>query len=363
MKLTEDIINNTGRQQSLTSWTNQILVELLVDFNRLDDGIFEDCLLLFENLLRGGHLGLTSLDLDINRLCIPSAGNVNLGSGGLAQLIKCGTSLTDKRGHLSLLNGNGGRERRVPEVLNQREDLVAGFVGTPLRPADYNFVGRLLSARFSSVAHRVAVGLVVLAALRRLGEEDVNLVFVLETVDEIATGTNEFPMELGLDLENVSGFVRPSTSQRVDMALGSLGLGLRSLELNLAIVDLNFDVEPLAKLADVATVLTDEVIGKLLGEVEGRDKAAFFLIFNLLRHESGDLVLQRLDSRSGAPESDDRLGRRDPDRDLVCRSFLLLLFDESSQAFVEATSVSLTKHVTNHSLYGRALTSGERQGT
>ncbi|KAI6760989.1 hypothetical protein HG530_009849 [Fusarium avenaceum] len=115
----------------------------------------------------------------------------------------------------------------------------------------------------------------------------------------------------------------------------SLSLGLGSLELNLAVLNLDFDIEAVSELSNVAATLANQVIGKLLGEVERQGESSLLLILLFLLDESVGFGGERLNGRGRASESDVGSDLGNPDRDLISLSAFLLLLDESSKAFVE----------------------------
>lgn len=83
------------RLNNLTSSTNERLVVLLINLNSLHNGVVENISLLLESLLSSSDLRLSALNLNLNGLGITSAGDVNLGTGGLAELIQRSATLAN----------------------------------------------------------------------------------------------------------------------------------------------------------------------------------------------------------------------------------------------------------------------------
>lgn len=72
--------------------------------------------------------------------------------------------------------------------------------------------------------------------------------------------------------------------------LASFTLCLRPLELDLTLIDIDFDVEFVSEFANVATTLTNKLIGMLLGEIKsGQDEATLLLIGNSSFYKGIDL--------------------------------------------------------------------------
>lgn len=313
--------------QKLTSGADERLVVLAVHVDGPDNGVIEDGLLLLENLLGGRDLLLGSLDLHLDHLDVPVGGDIDLGTGGQAQLLQGRPSLANQGRDLLLLDRHRSRERVVLQVLVERVELIASTVRAPAGTANHHLIGSLLALRLARVARRV--GLVLGRGLGRPREEDEHLVTVLEPVDLGPLLADELPVELGVDLEGVGGLIRPAAAKGEDVRLGLLGLVLGTLELNLAVLDLDLHVKLVAEIPDVAAALSDEVVGELLGEVKGQSEPALLLVLLLLLHKLLDLLSQGLDSGRGALQGDLRLRRRHPDGDLLLRpTAILLALDE-----------------------------------
>ena len=313
--------------QKLTSGADERLVVLAVDVNGPDNGVIKDGLLLLEDLLSGRNLLLGSLELHLDHLDVPVGRDINLGTGGQAQLLQGRPSLANQGRNLLLLNGHRSRERVVLQILVKREELIASTVRALARAADDNLIRSLLALRLAHVARRVT--LVLRRSLRGSREEDEHLVTVLEPVDLGTLLADELPVEFGVDLEGVGSLIRPAATKGENVRLGLLGLVLGTFELNIAVLDLDLHVELVTEIPDVAATLSNEVVGELLREVEGQGKPALLLVLLLLLNELHDLLSQGLDSRRGALQSDLRLRRRHPDGNLILRpTAILLALDE-----------------------------------
>ena len=90
--------------------------------------------------------------------------------------------------------------------MEQREKLVTGLVGSLLGTANNDLISSLLAAGFTGVTGSLA-RLVVLGRLGRSWEEDQDLVASLQAVDLGALGTNQLPVELGLNLKGVGRLI------------------------------------------------------------------------------------------------------------------------------------------------------------
>lgn len=134
--------------------------------------------------------------------------------------------------------------------MEKRQNLVASLIRSLLGAANDNLVGVLHALGLASVAGSVIL-LLILVALSRAGEEDENLVLGLQAVGDASARTNELSVELGVDLQDVSNLIGESATKGADVGLGSLGLRLGALQLDLAILNLNLDVEALAQFLDV----------------------------------------------------------------------------------------------------------------
>src|SRR5262245_24613685 len=76
------------------------------------------------------------------------------------------------------------------------------------------------------------------------------------------------------------------------MSLASIGLSLGSLQLDLAIVNLNVDIEFVSKLFDIVATFANEVVGKLLWEIKCCGIPPLKLILLLLLNESEDFGMK-----------------------------------------------------------------------
>lgn len=142
-------------------------------------------------------------------------------------------------------------------------------------------------------------------------------------------------MELGINLQCVSGLIGQSAGEALDVRSSGLGLGLGSLELDLTILNLDLNVEAVAELANVASTLANEVIGVLLRELEAQSETSLLLILLLLFNKGTGLGSERINSGSWSTKSDGSADLGNSDGDLILGTALLLLLDESSKAFVE----------------------------
>ena len=243
---------------------------LLINLEATDNSIIKDRLLLLQDLLGCSNLRLGSLDLNFDQRIgsLPAIGNVDLGSGLLAESLHSRPALTNQRGQLLLLNRYGCSEGVVLQVLVESQDLVTSFVSTLLGASDDNLVRSLLTARLPSNARSISSGLVIFGILLRAREEDEDLVTGLQSVDLGALSPDEFPMEFWLNLQDVSSLVGQLFAECENMCLSGLGLSLRALEVNFAIMNLNINIELITKLTNVAPALADQVVREFLGEVE-----------------------------------------------------------------------------------------------
>ncbi|KAJ6437761.1 hypothetical protein O9K51_09589 [Purpureocillium lavendulum] len=311
------------------------LVVLLVDVDGLHDGVVKDGPLLLENLTGLGDLRGCALDDNLNNLRVAVRGHVNARARRLAQLVERGATLANQGANLLLLDRHRGRHGVLFEILVQREDLVAGLVSTLLGAANDDLVGGLLAAGLAGLADGVGVGLVVGSALGRPREEDEHLVAVLQAVDLTALRSNQLPMELGVDLEDMRRLIGERAAEGLDVRASCLGLSLGSLELHLAVLNLNLHVEAVTQLLDVAATLADQVVGELLRELERQREAALLLLLLGLLNECLGLGRQRLDCRGRAAKRDCRTDLGHADGDLLGRATLLLLLDEASKLLME----------------------------
>ena len=330
LEISRDIIQ---RQKMLTACSNQGLVVFLIDLNRLDNGVVEFGSLLLENLLCLLHLGSSPLDGDFNDGSISVCRNVDSSPGQLSKLIQSGAALANQRADLLLLHSNGGSVGVLLEVLVQRVNLVASLIGALLWSSDDDLVWSLLAARLASFACRFA-GLIV-SVLGRLGEEDENIVPGLQAIDLAALGANQLTVVLGIDLEDVGGLVSQGPPQVLNVCSGLLGLGLGSLELHLAVLNLDLNVESITELLDLAAALANEVVGELLREVKGQRVSTFLLINLLLLDKGGGLAGEGLDSGLRSTQSHNVADLGHANRDLGLIAALLLFLDESAELLVE----------------------------
>jgi hypothetical protein len=309
----------------------------------LDHSVVKDGLLLLQDLLGRSHLRLGALDLDVHLVLdrLLRARDVDLGAGRLAQLLQNSTAGTDQGRHLFLLDSHGGGKRRVLEVLQERQQLVTSLVSTPLGPADDDLVGRLLTAALPSIAGRVGEGLVVLGVLGVVaGEEDEDLVACLQLVDLVPLGTNNFPVELGVNLEHVRRLILQLAGETIDVCLCRFRLGLGARQLHLAIVHLDLDVELLPELPNVAPALADQVVGELLGKFELQDEAALLLVLLLLLDELEALGGKPVHDRARAADVDRFAGVGHASADGVGGVVLLILDELLELGMVPKTLVN-----------------------
>ncbi|KAI7245804.1 hypothetical protein KC365_g50 [Hortaea werneckii] len=131
-----------------------------------------------------------------------------------------------------------------------------------------------------------------------------------------------------------------------NVPLTCVGLSLGSLDLALAILQLDIDIEFLAHSVDVFALATDEVVGELLREVEGKREATLELVLLLLLNESKQALVQCINEILRTPQIDVRrllssLTRlplvtvRDLDRDLTLRERLVVPVDVASDLVME----------------------------
>jgi hypothetical protein len=264
-----------------TAATDDVTVVLLFNikstaYSRIKDlGSFFDLLLGVLNSL----LGTLDLDFDtsgsISGLAV--VGDIDVSASGETKSLKLTTTSTNQRRQLVLLDRDGGSVGGVHGVLQEVEKFISGLVSTSLRTLDDNFVGGLV---------RLALSCVVVLTVVRAREVNSNIVSVLETVDHAALGADQVFVVLRLDLDNVGSFVLELLAESKNVSLASIGLGLGALELDLAIVDLDIDVELLAKFSDVLTLLADQDVSELLGEVESEGETTLEFVLLLLLDES-----------------------------------------------------------------------------
>lgn len=131
-----------------------------------------------------------------------------------------------------------------------------------------------------------------------------------------------------------------------NVPLTCVGLGLRTLDLALAILQLNVDVELLAQAVDVLALATNEVVGELLREVEGKREATLELVLLLLLNESEQALVQCINEVLGTAQIDvwrllSSLTRLPLvpvghlDRDLALRKRLVVPVDVASDLVME----------------------------
>lgn len=108
---------------------------------------------------------------------------------------------------------------------------------------------------------------------------------VLEPPNVLAARSNEVAVKLRLQLKSVSRLVFDALCHLRNLSPCSVSLALRSLDFNLAILHLNFDIVLEAKAVDVLALAADELVGKLLREVTGDAVIALSLVLDLLVDE------------------------------------------------------------------------------
>ncbi|KAH0237994.1 hypothetical protein KCV03_g86, partial [Aureobasidium melanogenum] len=166
-------------------------------------------------------------------------------------------------------------------------------------------------------------GIVILSVVRAR-EVDSDVVSVLKTVDHAALGADQVLVVLRLDLDDVCSFILQLLAESKNVGLASVCLGLRALELDLAIVDLNVDIELLTKFSDVLTLLSDQNVGELLREVESESEATLKFVLLLLLDESEKAFNKCIGTVTGTTN-----------RETLSRKVRLLTLDVSPDFVVE----------------------------
>ncbi|ROV91041.1 hypothetical protein VMCG_09603 [Cytospora schulzeri] len=269
-------------------------------------------LLLLEDLLGLQDVVLLALDHNLDRGLgrLAVVWYVDLSLGLLTERLHGGTTLANQRWQLLSLYCDSLRVGVCLQPVDQLMEFVVRLGHAPAWATDDHLVWSLLATGLSGLTGRIGVGFVVLAALVGAGEEDEDLVSVLQLVDLTTLGADQFTVELGINCQGLDGLVRPVLPERLDMRPGSSRLSLGALELNLSIFDLDIDIKLVTQLLDVAAALADKVVGELLREVKLQDKAT--------------LLLRNVGAQLGHS-----------DTGLVTRSLVLFLDDELLEPVVE----------------------------
>jgi hypothetical protein len=173
----------------LTACTDKGLVVLLVHVKSSDNGVIKNSSLLLENLLGLSNLRSCTLDLDFNNVGVPILWNINSSTGSLAKLVKSSTTLANERSDLLLLDRNGSGGRVLLKVLVKGVNLIPSLISALLGTSNHNLVSRLLSARLGTFLS-IGISLLIVCRLSRSGEEDVDLVTGLQTVDLTSLSSN-----------------------------------------------------------------------------------------------------------------------------------------------------------------------------
>lgn len=300
---------------------------------------------------------LGTLDLDLGTSgwagFIAGTWNINLCASLETESIEFTSTSTDEGRKLRLCDRDGGFVGVVHDVLQQTEQLVTGLVSTSAWTSDNNLVGVLVGT-----ASGLLLGdrNIIVSSTTRARELDPDVVSVLQTVDAASLCADEVPVVLRLDLEDVRLFVFQLLAHGKNVRFACIRLGLGTLDLNLAIVDLNVNVVLVTQLPDILTLAADELVGKLLGEVEGDGVATLELVLLLLLNE-GEEVLDKVvgtisrttDGKAGcsrlASGLTTRTTKKNLKRNLTGGEAGLLAIDVSSDLVVELDgSLDLTRN-------------------
>lgn len=268
---------------------------LLVNLDGAHDSLIKRFGLLLEKLLRILDLLLGTLDLDLSTSRgvgnFASIGNIDLSTRSGAESIHLPATSANEGRNLTLRNGNGGGMGVVNSPLIQFQKLVTGGIGTPLGTPDDDLVGCLAAVVVRSLG--TSIRIIVDSSSTR--EVDAYIIAVLEAVDLASLATNKITVELGLDLQDVGGLILKLLAECDDVSLGSMGLSLRALDLDLAVLNLDVNVKLIAELLDVFSTLANENVSKLLRVVEADGVAALKFVLLLLLDESMNLLSELVD--------------------------------------------------------------------
>jgi hypothetical protein len=134
------------------------------------------------------------------------------------------------------------------------------------------------------------------------------VVAVLKTVDLSTLGTDKVTVVLSRNVKRVSRLVLKLLAHVENVLLRGVCLGLRALDLTLALVQLDVNIELVTELVDVLAATTDQVASELLREVEVEGEATLKLILLLLLDESKEVLDKGFDVVLRSTEVDSGLG-------------------------------------------------------